>query len=99
VAVRTCPGVTASDTDEDSSKRTTRFRGGADQERLARGAKATDGTISEIDQLLAAKEKEILTVKDQPMSNAAATARSSDRCALRCMWPTIMDSNGRWRGA
>ena len=28
----------------------------------AQAAKATDGTISEIDQLLAAKEKEILTV-------------------------------------
>src|SRR5882724_7834951 len=34
-----------------------------DQERLAHDVqKATDGTISEIDQLLAAKEKEILTV-------------------------------------
>ncbi len=34
-----------------------------DQERLAADVqKATDGTISEIDQLLAAKEKEILTV-------------------------------------
>src|SRR5512140_1053104 len=34
-----------------------------DQERLATDVqKATDGTISEIDQLLAAKEKEILTV-------------------------------------
>src|SRR6266852_4874658 len=34
-----------------------------DQERLANDVqKATDGTISEIDQLLAAKEKEILTV-------------------------------------
>src|ERR1700674_3812217 len=34
-----------------------------DQERLANEVqKATDGTISEIDQLLAAKEKEILTV-------------------------------------
>jgi len=34
-----------------------------DQERLAVDVqKATDGTISEIDQLLAAKEKEILTV-------------------------------------
>ncbi len=34
-----------------------------DQERLAGDVqKATDGTISEIDQLLAAKEKEILTV-------------------------------------
>ncbi len=34
-----------------------------DQERLAAEVqKATDGTITEIDQLLAAKEKEILTV-------------------------------------
>jgi ribosome recycling factor len=34
-----------------------------DQERLANDVqKATDGSISEIDQLLAAKEKEILTV-------------------------------------
>jgi ribosome recycling factor len=34
-----------------------------DQERLAADVqKATDGAISEIDQLLAAKEKEILTV-------------------------------------
>ena len=34
-----------------------------DQERLANDVqKATDGTISEIDQLLAVKEKEILTV-------------------------------------
>jgi len=34
-----------------------------DQERLANDVqKATDGTISEIDQLLAAKEKEILTI-------------------------------------
>ena len=34
-----------------------------DQERLANDVqKATDGTIAEIDQLLAAKEKEILTV-------------------------------------
>ena len=34
-----------------------------DQERLAHDVqKATDGTIAEIDQLLAAKEKEILTV-------------------------------------
>jgi ribosome recycling factor len=34
-----------------------------DQERLASDVqKATDGMVSEIDQLLAAKEKEILTV-------------------------------------
>jgi len=34
-----------------------------DQERLGNDVqKATDGTISEIDQMLAAKEKEILTV-------------------------------------
>ena len=40
-----------------------------DQERLANDVqKATDGTISEIDHLLAAKEKEILTaqIKDKP---------------------------------
>src|SRR6201984_3045188 len=35
-----------------------------DQERLAADVqKATDGTISEIDQVLAAKEKEVLTVR------------------------------------